>query len=96
MSNVVNMSPAVIARKSFVAEQVAIVVASGHALSRRWVSAILRAEEGFLDRAGRAEFSARCKAYNTSVASCECEAGKHGNPCKHRAFVRLVEKWAEQ
>ena len=93
---VANMSPAVIARQTFVAEQIAIVTASGHGLSKRWVAAIIRAGEGVLDRAGRAEFTARCVAYNTTVAACECEAGKHGNPCKHRAFVRLVEKWSEQ
>jgi len=90
------MSPAVIARQTFIAEQIAIVTSSGHSQARRWVSAIIRAGEGFLDRAGRAEFHARCVAYSTSVASCECEAGKHGNPCKHRAFIRLVEKWSEQ
>lgn len=88
-------SPASIARKAFVAEQIAIVNASGHSQTKRWVNAIIRSGEAFATKAGRSEFFAKCEAYNTSVASCECEAGKNGSPCKHRAFIRLVQKWAE-
>ena len=90
-------TPSQIARKLFVATQVAIVKASGHALADRWVNAIIRAGEAFVaGKDARKEMVEKLEAYNTTNATCDCEAGKHGNPCKHRAFKRLVEKWATE
>lgn len=91
----IQVTAAQIARNAFVAAQVAIVQASGHPQASRWVNAIIRAGEAFATRAGRKEMAERCKGYNTTVASCDCEASQHGNPCKHRAFVRMVQKWEE-
>lgn len=90
-------TPAQVARKLFVATQVAIVKASGHVFADRWANAILRAGDAFVaGKDARKDMVERCEAYNTTTASCDCEAGKHGAPCKHRAFVRLVEKWATE
>jgi hypothetical protein len=86
-----------IARKCFVAKQVAIVAESQHPQASRWQNAIIRAGEAFVaGKEARKEMVERCEAYNTTVAQCDCEAGKHGNPCKHRAFQRLLEKWANE
>jgi len=90
------VTPAQIARQAFVAAQVAIIRASEHPQASRWVNAVIRAGEAFATRAGRKEMAERCATYKTTVASCECEASSHGNPCKHRAFVRLVQKWEEE
>lgn len=89
-------SPASIARQAFVAEQVALIKASGHSMTSRWVNAVIRAGEAFsAGKQARAEMTAKCEAYNTSITSCECEAGKNGMPCKHRAFQRLMQKWTQ-
>lgn len=90
-------TPAQIARKIFIGTQVALVKASGHPQADRWVNAIIRAGDAFVQgKDARKDMFARCDNYNTSIASCDCEAGKHGNPCKHRAFMRIIEKWATE
>jgi hypothetical protein len=93
-----SLTPAQIARKLFVASQIATINASGHPLKARWVNAVIRAGEAFVEgKTARQDFIAKCETYNTSIAKCECEAGKRdGTPCKHRAFLRLVEKWATE
>lgn len=90
-------TPAQIARKIFIGQQVAIVKASSHPQADRWVNAIIRAGDAFI--AGKDDRKAmiqKCDDYNTTIQSCDCEAGKHGNPCKHRAFQRIIEKWATE
>lgn len=88
------ISQAVLARSEFVSQQVAQIVASGHPKAQRWISAVLRAGEFFKTRAGRAEAQARCDELGTTITSCTCEAAQFDQPCKHRAFLRLVQKWA--
>jgi len=90
------LTPTAIARQAFVAAQVAVIRASEHPQAQRWVTAVIRAGEAFQTRAGRAEMAARCAMYQTTVQECQCEAGQHGHPCKHRAFVRLIQKWEEE
>jgi hypothetical protein len=92
----VTMTPAMLARQTFVASQIAIIKLSGHEQSARWMNAVIRAGEAFLTRTGRGEMTERCKHYNTTLVGCECEAGQRGAPCKHRAFRRLIQKWEAQ
>lgn len=89
----ISITPAQIARNAFVAAQIALIQQSGHAQASRWVNAVIRAGEAFATRAGRSEMSERCTTYNTTITTCECEAGQRGVPCKHRAFLRLIQKW---
>lgn len=95
MTTVATMNPAQLARKAFVAEQIAVIMASGHSMAKRWANAVLRAGEAFSgNKSDRLIMLAKCESYETTLSTCNCEAGANSFPCKHRAFLRLSQKWA--
>lgn len=60
---------------------------------KRWGNAIMRAAEPFLADAPAEMQGAfeRALMYSATSSQCQCEAGKHDLPCKHKALIRLLE-----
>jgi len=77
-------------KQMFVAYHVALA-SKADMDAKRWVTALLKAGEAFI-AGGKAEADAfdRMALYDTTPEACQCDAGKHGFPCKHRAFAHLV------
>lgn len=70
------------------------VYKAGKAGATRWVNALVKA--GGIIRAGGKELvdaleNAEGK-YNASHTGCDCPAGQHGFPCKHRALIILYDR----
>jgi hypothetical protein len=82
--------------------QVVAEAKSNAASAPRWIAAIDKAADGLLSGKWIVTELANCVAITTESdrtyfanGSCQCEAFRRGQPCKHRSAARLIELYNE-